>query len=75
LLSASQAGRMLRGTRTMGPVEWERKRIALELVGDVHRFDNRLLAINRRIAEAVRSMSAVAASEIEDWVSSRSSKR
>jgi transposase len=53
LLSASQAGRVLRGVRPVGPVEWERKRIALELVGDVHRFDNQLLAINQRIAEAV----------------------
>jgi Transposase len=32
LLSASQAGPMLRGVRPMGPVEVERKRIALELV-------------------------------------------
>jgi transposase len=53
LLSASQAGRMLRGVRPMGPVELERKRIALELVGDVRRFDNQLLGIHERIAEAV----------------------
>jgi hypothetical protein len=52
LLSASQASRMLRGVRPMGPVELERKRIAHELVGDVHRFDNQLIAINQRIAEA-----------------------
>ena len=53
LLSASQAGRVLRGVRGVGPVELERKRIALELVGDVRRFDNQLLALNERIVEAV----------------------
>jgi transposase len=53
LLSASQAGRILRGVKPMGPVELERKRIALELVDDVRRFDNQLLAINERIVEAV----------------------
>ena len=73
--SASEAGRMLRGVRTMGPVELERRRIALELVGDVHRFDNQLLAINQRIAEAVRSMSAVGCLRDRGLVSSRSSKR
>jgi len=35
----------------------ERKRIALELVGDVRRFDNQLLAIHERIAEAVLASS------------------
>jgi transposase len=35
LLSAPQAGRILRRVRPTGPVEIERKRIALELVGDV----------------------------------------
>jgi transposase len=53
LLSASQAGRILRGVRPAGPVEWERKRIALELLGDVRRFDNQLIAINQHIVEAV----------------------
>jgi transposase len=53
LLSASQAGRVLRGVRGVGPVELERKQIALELVGDVRRFDNQLLALNERIVEAV----------------------
>jgi len=53
LLSAPQAGRILRGVRPMGPVELERKRIALELLGDVRRFDNQLVATNQRIAEAV----------------------
>jgi transposase len=53
LLSAPQAGRILRRVRPMGPVELERKRIALELLGDVRRFDNQLPATNQRIAEAV----------------------
>jgi transposase len=43
LLSACQAGRILRGVRPAGPVELQRKRIALELLGDVRRFDNQLL--------------------------------
>jgi transposase len=53
LLSAPQAGRILRGVRPGVPVEIERKRIALELLGDVRRFDNQLLATNERIVEAV----------------------
>jgi transposase len=53
LLSASQAGRILRGVRPLEPVEIERKRIALELLGDVRRFDNQLLAVSERIVEAV----------------------
>jgi transposase len=43
LLSAQEAGRILRGVRPAGPVELQRKRIALELLGDVRRFDNQLL--------------------------------
>ena len=53
LLSAPQAGRILRGVRPTGPVEIERKRIAIDLLADVRRFDNQLLAINERIVEAV----------------------
>jgi transposase len=53
LLSAQEAGRILRGVRPGEPVELERKRIALELLGDVRRFDNQLLATNQRIVEAV----------------------
>jgi transposase len=52
-LSAQQAGRILRGIPPAGPVEIERKRIALALLGDVRRFDNQLIAINERIVEAV----------------------
>jgi transposase len=44
LLSAPQAGRILRTIRPAEPVEIERKRIALELLGDLRRFDNQLLA-------------------------------
>jgi transposase len=53
LLSAPQAGRILRGVRPLEPVGIQRKRIALELLGDVCRFDNQLLATNERIVEAV----------------------
>jgi transposase len=52
-LSASQAGQILRSIRPMGPVELERRRIALELLGDVRRFDNQLLAVSERIVENV----------------------
>jgi transposase len=55
LLSAPQAGRILRGVRPGEPVEIERKRIALELLGDVRRFDNQLVATNERIVEAALS--------------------
>jgi transposase len=49
----SRPGLILRGIRPTEPVEIERKRIALELLGDVRRFDNQRLAINERIVEAV----------------------
>jgi transposase len=52
LLSTRQAGRILHGVRPAGPVEIERKRIALELAGDVRRFDNQLVAVKERIVEA-----------------------
>jgi transposase len=53
LLSAQRAGRILRSIHPGEPVEVERKRIALELLGDVCRFDSQLVAINERIVEAV----------------------
>ena len=53
LLSAQQAGRILRGVRPTGPVELEPKQVALELAGDVRRFDNQLIATSERITEAV----------------------
>ena len=52
-LSAQRAGQILRGIRPLEPVVIERKRIALDLVGDVRRFDSQLVALNERIAEAV----------------------
>lgn len=52
LLSAERAGQILRAVCPAIPVEVERKRIALDLLGDVRRFDNQL-AINERIVEAV----------------------
>jgi hypothetical protein len=55
LLSAPQAGRILRGVRPLEPVEIERKGIALALLGDVRRFDSQLIATNQRISEAKRS--------------------
>jgi transposase len=53
LLSAPQAGRILRRIRPGRPVELERKRMALVLLGDVRRFDNQLIATNERIIEAI----------------------
>jgi transposase len=53
LLSAERAGQILRTVRPAIPVEVERKRIALDVLGDVRRFDNQLVAINERIVEAV----------------------
>jgi transposase len=52
-LSAPQAGRILRRIWPGRPVELERKRTALELLGDDRRFDNQLLAIHHRIVEAI----------------------
>jgi transposase len=52
-LSAQRAGEILRGIRPVDPVAVERKRIASELLGDLRRFDNQLVAINERITEAV----------------------
>jgi transposase len=51
LLSAPQAGRILRGVRPLEPVGIERKRIALELAGDVRRFDSQLIATNQPSAK------------------------
>jgi transposase len=53
LLSAPQAERILRGVRPGEPVEIERKRIALELLGDVRRSTTSSSPPNERIVEAV----------------------
>lgn len=52
-LSAQRAAQILRGIRPVDPVAAERKRIATELLGDLRRFDNQLVALNERITEAV----------------------
>jgi transposase len=53
LLSAQRAGLILRGIHPHEPVGFERKRIALELLGDVRRLDNQLVAVKERIVEDV----------------------
>ena len=45
LLSAERTRRILRTIHPSNPVEVERKRIALDLLGDVRRFDSQLIAI------------------------------
>jgi transposase len=52
-LSARHAGRVLRGLRPVELVDIERKRIALELLADVHRIDDQLEALVKRIGIAV----------------------
>lgn len=52
-LSADRAAKLLRTVRPVGPVEGERKRLALELLGDVRRLDRALVAIKARVAAAV----------------------
>lgn len=52
-LSADRAAQALRSTRSLEPVAVERKRMALELLGDVRRLDQQLAAIGDRISDAV----------------------
>jgi transposase len=52
-LGARQAGRVLRGLRPVELVDIERRRIALELLGDVRRIDDQLEALVKRIGIAV----------------------
>jgi transposase len=52
-LSAQRAGQVLRGLRPVELVGSERRRIALELLGDVRRIDNQLEELTKRIAVAV----------------------
>jgi transposase len=52
-LSATRAGEILRRIRAVEPVTAERKRVAVELLGDLRRFDNQLVSANERIVEAV----------------------
>jgi transposase len=52
-LSAPRAGQILRMIRPVELVDIERKRLAADLLGDVRRIDNQLVALNERITEAV----------------------
>lgn len=52
-LSAQRAREILRDIRPLEPVSVEHRRIAIDLLGDVRRFDNQLVALNERITEAV----------------------
>ena len=52
-LSADHATKLLRTVRPVEAVEIERKRLAVELLGDVRRLDRDLVAIKVRIADAV----------------------
>jgi transposase len=52
-LSADRAARALRSIRPAEPVAIERKRMALELLGDLRRLDQQLAAISDRITAAV----------------------
>jgi transposase len=54
-LSADRAAKVLRSIRPDEPVAIERKRIALELLGDVRRLDQQLAAIGERITAAVEA--------------------
>jgi transposase len=52
-LSARHASQVLRGLRPVEVVDIERRRIALELLGDVRRIDDQLEALVKRIGLAV----------------------
>jgi transposase len=52
-LRADRAALLLGGVRPGTAVETERKRLALDLVGDIRRLDRDIVAVKQRIAEAV----------------------
>ena len=54
-LSADRAAKVLRSIRPDEPVAMERKRMALELLGDVRRLDQQLAAISERTTTAVEA--------------------
>ena len=54
-LSADRAAKVLRSIRPVEPVAVERKRVALELLGDVRRLDQQLAALSERITIAVEA--------------------
>ena len=52
-LRADRASSLLRGVRPATVVEMERKRLALDLVGDIRHLDRDIAAVKQRITEAV----------------------
>ncbi len=52
-LSADRAAKLLRGVRPDSSVGRERRRLAVELLGDMRRLDRELVRIKTRIGEAV----------------------
>ena len=52
-LRAERAAQLLRSVRPQGAAGVERKRLALELVADVHRLDRDIATAKRRVADAV----------------------
>jgi transposase len=52
-LSAARAAQILRGFRPVELIDIERRRVAMDLIGDVRRFDSQLEAINDRIVTAI----------------------
>lgn len=52
-LSAALAAQILRTVRPVELVDIERRRVAMDLIGDLRRFDSQLEAINDRIGAAV----------------------
>ena len=52
-LSATHAAELLRAIRPLDAVGVERKRMAVELLNDVRRFDHQLVALRERINDAV----------------------
>jgi hypothetical protein len=68
LLSARRADQILPTIHPDEPVATERKRLGLELLSDVRRFDNQLIATNERIVEAVLASGTTAAcGELVPW--------
>jgi transposase len=52
-MSADRASKLLHGIRPDGPVAVERKRLGVDLLGDLRRLDRELVAIKARITDAV----------------------
>jgi transposase len=52
-MSADRAAKLLRSIRPTGAVEVERKRLGVDLLGDLRRLDRELVAIRARVTDAV----------------------